>query len=404
MKKNTLLSILLFPVFMSAQTTILQEDFTTYAGTANSAPAGWYFSSQGNYTTNSSSGTSGPNSYKFGLNNATVITPRFSSGIDSLGFWLKGNGTDALCKLKIYESSDSTNWLVLDSVVPIPTSGTLKKTGLGISTKWLKFIFIKSAGNMAFDDVKILQYFPPVANFSVPPVCKGACSPFSDLSFSSNGSVNKWHWDFGDGSTDTTANPCHLYQNSGTYTTTLIVSDRAGLCDTFIKNTVVYTRPVSSFTFLACGGMDVCYNGNSSSANTVWKWYFGDGANSILQNPQHTFAAAGLYQTCLTVTDTNACSDSVCHTISINNSVIEPEKGKVTGLQIVFANGEVFIGYLPLHSKNTIELIDLNGQVIFQGATGESNYTIRLKNECRGIYLLRVTNEKACVVKKILMD
>ena len=41
-------------------------------------------------------------------------------------------------------------------------------------------------------------------------------------------SVNSWYWDFGDGNTDTIANPTHTYANPGTYNVCLIVNTICG--------------------------------------------------------------------------------------------------------------------------------------------------------------------------------
>jgi len=67
----------------------------------------------------------------------------------------------------------------------------------------------------------------PTANFSGIPT--SGCTPlnvnFTDLS---SGDPTSWNWDFGDGGTSPQQNPSHEYQNSGTYTVSLTVSNQCG--------------------------------------------------------------------------------------------------------------------------------------------------------------------------------
>src|SRR4051812_44715173 len=77
-----------------AQTSILCEDFNDYdTTTAGANYHGWtltYFSQFSFYTSTQSSGPSGPNSYKFGVDSATMISPDIT-GAASIQFWMKGN-------------------------------------------------------------------------------------------------------------------------------------------------------------------------------------------------------------------------------------------------------------------------------------------------------------------------
>ena len=55
-------------------------------------------------------------------------------------------------------------------------------------------------------------------------------------------------------------------------------------------------------------GLNYSFTDLSAGSPTSWFWDFGDGNSSSLQSPSHTFAAAGNYNVCLTVT--NSCSTS----------------------------------------------------------------------------------------------
>ena len=158
MKAAFLILFLLYSFLIKAQISVLlQENFTNYLGTSATIPAGWNFSYNGNYTSTTYSGTSGPNSYKFGTNNATIITPAFVNA-DSVSFWIKGAAVDTLSSLTVYETSDSISWTIISTLNPLPTSGTAYTLPVQPTSTHLKFSYTKSAGNLAFDDFRVEDY------------------------------------------------------------------------------------------------------------------------------------------------------------------------------------------------------------------------------------------------------
>jgi hypothetical protein len=162
-KLFTLLVLMGIGATSFSQNVLLSQNFDTYTGDSASIPAGYtitwnsavapasFYSSAGNFG-------QAPNSYKFGKDSAIMITPNFS-GADSLSFWHKGNVINgSASRLYIYSSSDGINYLVLDSITTIPTTGTVYKHDLDSSAHYLKFIYRKVSGNMAFDDLSIFNY------------------------------------------------------------------------------------------------------------------------------------------------------------------------------------------------------------------------------------------------------
>lgn len=139
--------------------TVLQEGFNTLVGSSSSItsgiPTGWIFSSGlAIYNTNSNYGVSSP-SLKLQRTGNTVTTPIFSlQNTGTLSFWLKGNSTDSTSHL-IIEKFDGTTWSQLIDIMPLPIIGTTKTYSIPQSTVQLKFTYIKSAGNLALDDITI---------------------------------------------------------------------------------------------------------------------------------------------------------------------------------------------------------------------------------------------------------
>jgi len=65
--------------------------------------------------------------------------------------------------------------------------------------------------------------------------------------------------------------------------------------------------PVANFTSDVTSGkapLKVQFTDKSTGTPTKWKWTFGDGMNSIQQNPVHKYSKAGNYTVVLTVTNT----------------------------------------------------------------------------------------------------
>jgi hypothetical protein len=153
--------LLLFSVLViSAQAqTVLCENFNSYDSTGGPNFHGWqlsYSSQFSFYTSTQSSGPSGPNSYKFGVDSATAITPDIT-GADHISFWMKGNastgGSLANGAFYIYETNDGTNYTLIDMISPIPAGvPQTKQYALSAGTTMVKFFYDKDSGNVAFDD------------------------------------------------------------------------------------------------------------------------------------------------------------------------------------------------------------------------------------------------------------
>jgi DNA-binding beta-propeller fold protein YncE len=84
----------------------------------------------------------------------------------------------------------------------------------------------------AYNSASVLPNQGPVASFTTR--LDGRSVTFdASASTDADGSVARYHWDFGDGTTQTTADPrtTHLYPWAGTFRATLIVTDNEG-CST----------------------------------------------------------------------------------------------------------------------------------------------------------------------------
>jgi hypothetical protein len=160
---------LLFTGFLLAashgysQPVVLSENFNTYNGTIASIPAGFTITwndSTGNLSYYTSAGSCGLscNSYKFGVDSATIITPFFSNA-GSVRFFFKGNGSlNPQNTFYVYESPDGVTWNQVAAISGFNTSAQTLNFPLSLSTVRLKFLYRKPVLglNVAFDDLTVL--------------------------------------------------------------------------------------------------------------------------------------------------------------------------------------------------------------------------------------------------------
>ncbi|MGC5224155.1 PKD domain-containing protein [Micromonospora sp. DT81.3] len=122
--------------------------------------------------------------------------------------------------------------------------------------------------------------------------------------------ITDYAWSFGDGGTASTATASHTYDEPGTYTATLTVTDSAGRTGVATSSVVIaaaHAAPVAKIGS-AKNGLSVSFDSDDSTTSggatiTGYAWSFGDGETSTQADPTHKYAASGTYTVTLTVTD-----------------------------------------------------------------------------------------------------
>jgi PKD repeat protein len=182
---------------------------------------------------------------------------------------------------------------------------------------------------------------PPVADFSFE--ITDLTVAFTDQSDDPDGSVISYYWRFGDGGVSFGPSPTHTYQEAGTYSVTLTVSDNRAADDSETKSVTVTSpenqSPVADFsatvTDLTATFTDLSSDPDGSVAS--WLWDFGDGSSSADQNPVHSYDAPGEYQVTLMVTDDDGATGETTKPVTVTapSPAIELE-GKRRGRNKVF--------------------------------------------------------------------
>jgi PKD repeat protein len=164
-----------------------------------------------------------------------------------------------------------------------------------------------AGSDTAAEVVTIAAGQPPKSAFTFK--ANGLQVNFADAS---TGNPATWNWSFGDGSSSTLPNPLHVYPAYGNYTVVLQVANGNGSnSSSQIVTLTAPAPPVASFTATANpNNQQVNFVDTSAGNPTNWTWDFGDHTAPVsgVQNPLHTYAAAGTYTVTLTASNASGSS------------------------------------------------------------------------------------------------
>lgn len=179
--------------------------------------------------------------------------------------------------------------------------------------------------------------------------CFNTAVQFVDLSI---GATN-WFWNFGDGFTSTLQNPTHTYQDSGSYTVTLITSNSTG-CSSFytLPNPItIYPLPEAIATVssaIGCHPLSVSFSNQSVNASS-YHWDFGNGDTSNLATPNYSYTAPGSFQVQLIAYTNMGCADTLVLpgqiTVHPTPNAVFTSSGNVgcTPYPVAFTNNSTFL-------------------------------------------------------------
>ncbi|MCB9245635.1 MAG: PKD domain-containing protein [Flavobacteriales bacterium] len=165
----------------------------------------------------------------------------------------------------------------------------------------------------------------PIALFSVNDTiqCLGNNSfNWVNSSTISTGTIANFEWDFGDGSSNFSANPpARSYAAEGDYMVRVIARSDRGCLDTAALDVSVRSSPMVDFASepVCLGEPMIFVNGSSINQGSLqqFEWQFGDGSVSNLADPEHTYLQPGSYNVQLKTTSDEGCTDSLIRTFAV---------------------------------------------------------------------------------------
>lgn len=146
---------------------------------------------------------------------------------------------------------------------------------------------------------------------------RNGCAPldvdFFSLSYSPSPIIS-YFWDFGNGQTDTVANPSVTYLDTGAYNISLIIETLHGCSDTLSVSDYIQIgeQPIADFiadTTYSCASGNIQFTNLSQNADSAY-WSFGDGGQSGVWSPSHQFQDTGYMDVMLIVFD-RGCPDTL---------------------------------------------------------------------------------------------
>ncbi|WP_029280167.1 T9SS C-terminal target domain-containing protein [Pedobacter borealis] len=176
----------------------------------------------------------------------------------------------------------------------------------------------------------------PLSDFDVKGLCVGKPIILTEKStIEGTGTIVKWNWDFGDGSTPSTEqHPIHQYSAIGSYTITLTTESDKG-CVSLVKSKIVTVIDPQSADFelpdfcLADGVArfrNTSKNADGSTTGLTFVWQYMDNNNNVIATTTgidgaFTPAATGNYNVLLTVKNQDGCESFASKPFTVNGDV-----------------------------------------------------------------------------------
>ncbi len=206
-----------------------------------------------------------------------------------------------------------------------------------------------------------------ISDFSVPNVCFGQPSAFTNNSTVATGTMTM-AWDFGDGSPISAEfSPTHTYATSGVFPVTLTVTNPTG-CTSFItKNVEVYALPVIPINEV----LKICepqFTLDAGNPGASFLWSDNSTVQSLVVNTSGTYT--------VTVTDSRGCKSSLTTDVEFTNTLVDA---------------------LPatLEACGTAVLDAKNAGSTYLWSTGET--TQQISTDQSGTYTVTITSARGCV-------
>lgn len=227
---------------------------------------------------------------------------------------------------------------------------------------------------------------------------------------SCNVAVSSWSWSFGDGGTDTSGpNPQHTYLSIGAMTVTLTVMTLYGRLSVTHILQVYPAAAVADFTYKPLTnivvGQTIAFQDLSTPQpvpNTIlgeWSWNFGDGNTSIVQNPQHAYAAPGIYDVTLTYTIFFGAGFTLSKTSSVTKQITIQSGAPIVKSQTFIVSRNLvdtfdFSQYTTSTNHITYSIVNppANGDLSFVGGSSIVEYQPNTNYVGPDVFTFRATD------------
>ena len=230
-----------------------------------------------------------------------------------------------------------------------------------------------ACGFSVIDSARLYFTPPPTVHF-IPDITQG-CMPvtvsFIDSSFSLYDDINSWEWSFGDNTFSNEQNPTHTFLTPDTFWVYLNVTTSGGCTQSSVNSPYpiyVFDIPQAAFEVNSTTiylPNEPLITTNTSTGAVAYLWDFGDGSNSVQENPIHNYSQLGFYDVSLIAINMYNCTDTT--TIEINASG-----------DIIFPNA--FTPDPSFSSGGHVNPLDYTNHVFFPYSTGVTEFNMMVFN------------------------
>jgi hypothetical protein len=140
-----------------------------------------------------------------------------------------------------------------------------------------------------------------------------------------------------------------------------------------------------------------------SEAATSWNWNFNNGKTSMEQNPETTYDEPGVYQTILTITDDNNCTNSIAHPITLMDlTAVGETETSIKASPLAYPNPatdqvRVFFpeGYFKNKMEVSLTVVGIDGKkYAFKNIpNSRSEEVLNLSNIPAGLYVILISED-----------
>ncbi len=193
-------------------------------------------------------------------------------------------------------------------------------------------------------------------------LCFGQANGSISLSTSGGSSPYSFQWSSG-GTTSTIAN-----LSAGNYSVT--ITDNNG-CSYAATGTVTQPGVLTAGFTASTYTIDLAVSNtatftNTSVGATSYQWNFGDGSNTTVTNPVHSFTATGTYTVTL-ISSEAPCVDSIKQSIVVVNSPPTSASNTINSnsINVVYENGDVYLQFnLAAETNVNIKVYNMIGEIV----------------------------------------
>jgi len=256
-----------------------------------------------------------------------VPIPDVSFSINQSAQCLTGNNFIFTNTSTISEGSANYSWFYGDGAFSISQNGARSYATAG--TYSVKLVATSNYGCIDSSIQTVITSIPSRVDFTVsnPSQCINA-NQFLFVNNSTGNGLLTYRWDFGDGSSSTVPNPGYQYSQWGNYFVKLVTTNQSGCRDSIAKSINIHPKPSVQFT---ANSNQQCQTGNFfqfTNTSSIqlgalsYRWEFGDGIQSGVVSPSHSFLKDGSYSIKLIATSDKGCTDSTSQLMMVHPSPI----------------------------------------------------------------------------------